>query len=226
MTLQQKKFFIKTQLSTLFFAMTLFASAGTFNYFQGWLYWGTTIVTSFMNYWTIRNNEALMAERSQVGDNSKQWDKTILGISALIYLINTVVAGLDAGRFHWSAPSPLWLSLTGVAVTIFGQTIFLSARSENSFFSSVMRIQTDRGHTICDTGLYKSIRHPGYLGMIIALMGTPLITGSMFSWIPTSVAVVLIVLRTDLEDRALQMELEGYKDYQRRTRYRLVKGVW
>lgn len=225
MTPQQKKFFFKTQLSTLFFALTLFISAGTFSYLQAWLYWATTS-TAFMNYWTIRNNETLMTERSQVGENTKQWDKIILGVSALMYLLNMLVAGLDAGRFHWSPLSPIWLNFIGIGTTISGQFIFLTARSQNSFFSSVVRIQSERGHTVCDTGLYKTIRHPGYLGMIIALMGIPLITGSLYCWIPTGIAILLIVIRTGLEDQTLQKELKGYEDYQLKTRYRLVKGLW
>lgn len=82
----------------MFFAVIIFLSAGRINYFQAWLFWGTTAFTAFLNYWTIRNNEALMTEHSHVGDDAKQWDKIILGVSALLYVVTMILAGLDTGR--------------------------------------------------------------------------------------------------------------------------------
>lgn len=109
---------------------------------------------------------------------------------------------------------------------IIGQIIFLTARSQNNFFSSVVRIQKDRGHVVCDTGLYKTIRHPGYLGMIISLIGLPFITTSIWSVIPTLIAIILLLIRTTLEDITLINELEGYDEYARKTRYKLIPLIW
>ncbi|MHB8261137.1 MAG: methyltransferase family protein [Bacteroidia bacterium] len=220
------KFLIKTLITTLIFSSILFVSAGKTDYFQGWIFLTTNIITALMNFWTIRNDSDLMTERSKVGEGAKSWDKIILGLSALTYLINVVVAGLDSGRFQWS-PNFHWsIYALGVVLTIIGNAIFLTARKENKYFSSVVRIQTDRGHTVCDTGVYKIVRHPGYSGMTISLAALPLITGSLWSIIPTTIAIILLFIRTYFEDEALKKELTGYTEYTQRTRQRLIPKIW
>jgi protein-S-isoprenylcysteine O-methyltransferase Ste14 len=97
---------------------------------------------------------------------------------------------------------------------------------ENRFFSSVVRIQTDRGHVVCDTGPYRFVRHPGYAGIIFPLFGIVLALGSIWTLIPAAVASIITVIRTVLEDRTLQEELPGYRDYARRVRYRLIPGIY
>jgi protein-S-isoprenylcysteine O-methyltransferase Ste14 len=89
-----------------------------------------------------------------------------------------------------------------------------------------VRIQKDRGHVVCDKGLYKIVRHPGYLGMIISLMGLPLITTSTWSIIPTLIAIILLLIRTSFEDKTLTDELDGYIEYTRKTRNKLIPLVW
>jgi protein-S-isoprenylcysteine O-methyltransferase Ste14 len=117
-------------------------------------------------------------------------------------------------------------SVAGLLVSFLGMGIFLLALKENRFFSSVVRIQSDRDHTVCDSGPYKVVRHPGNAGMIIGTLGLPLLFLSAWSAIPASLFIVLMVMRTSLEDTALADELTGYRDYQHRTRYRLVPGLW
>jgi protein-S-isoprenylcysteine O-methyltransferase Ste14 len=220
------KYLITTLITTLIFSSILFVSAGKTDYFQGWIFLTTNIITSLMNFWTIRNDPELMTERSKVRKDAKSWDKIILGLSALTYLINVVVAGLDSGRFQWSPDFHWSIYALGVVLTITGQVIFLTARKENKYFSSVVRIQTDRGHTICDTGVYKIVRHPGYSGMTISLAALPLITGSTWSIIPTAIAIILLFIRTYFEDEALKKELTGYTEYTLRTRQRLIPKIW
>jgi protein-S-isoprenylcysteine O-methyltransferase Ste14 len=220
------KFLTKTLITSLVFSAILFLSAGKTNYFQGWIFLATNIITALLNFWTIRNDSELMTERSKVGEGAKSWDKTILGLSALVYILNVVVAGLDSGRFQWS-PNFHWsVYALGVVLTIVGQVVFLIARKENKFFSSIVRIQTDRGHTVCDTGIYKIVRHPGYLGMTISLASIPLITGSIWSTIPTAIAIILLFIRTYLEDEALKKELPGYTEYAQKIRERIIPNIW
>ena len=186
----------------------------------------TNLVTGFMNYWTVRNDSDMIKERSKVGEGAKSWDKIILGISGLLYLFSVVLAGLDSGRFHWS-PNFHWSILTtGVILTFVGQIIFLIARKENRYFSSIVRIQSDRDHKVCDTGIYKIIRHPGYLGMSISLLAFPLITASVWCFIPIGISLILLILRTYLEDKTLKNELLGYNDYMKRTKSRIIPGIW
>lgn len=220
------KFLIKVLFTTLVFSAILFACAGKINYLQGWIYLATNIIGALMNFWSIRNDSELMMERSKVGEGAKLWDKLILGLSSLTYLATIAVAGLDSGRYQWS-PNFHWIVyVLGVILTIFGQVIFLAARKENKYFSSIVRIQADRGHTVCDTGVYKIVRHPGYLGMTISLASIPLITASIWSIIPTVTAIILLFIRTYFEDETLKKELSGYSGYTQKTKQRLIPKIW
>jgi protein-S-isoprenylcysteine O-methyltransferase Ste14 len=89
-----------------------------------------------------------------------------------------------------------------------------------------VRIQTDRGHTVCDTGPYRFVRHPGYVGLILQAVGVPILLGSFWALIPGVAAAVLISIRTSFEDRTLRAELPGYVDYVQRVRWRLIPGIW
>lgn len=220
------KYLLKTLTTTLIFSLLLFFCGGKFDYFQGWIFLITNIITALMNFWTITNDSDLMNERSKVQEGAKSWDKIILGLSALTYVISVVIAGLDSGRFQWS-PNFHWsIYVLGIALTLIGQTIFLTARKENKYFSSIVRIQTDRGHAVCDTGTYKIVRHPGYLGMTISLIGFPLITGSIWSIITILIAIILLFVRTYFEDEALKNELSGYIEYTQKTSKRLIPKIW
>ena len=157
---------------------------------------------------------------------AKAWDKALAPLMALsIGFPVVIVAGLDH-RYHWSSVLPLWLIVTGFLLIAFGYAFAAWALAENRFFSSVVRIQTERGHEVCDTGPYRFVRHPGYAGNIAALFGIVLALGSAWTLIPAAAASVIAAIRTALEDRTLQEELPGYRDYARRVRYRLLPGIY
>ncbi len=220
------QFFAKSFAGIFFFILILFISAGRMAYYQGWLYSAISILGMLMNFITIRNDPELMRERSKPAKDAKKWDRQILGLSALATLAAVIVAGLDSGRFQWSPVFQWYYCLPGIILMLTGQLLFLIAKNQNAFFSSVARIQTERGHKVCDTGLYKSVRHPGYLGMIISWVGFPFLMGSLFSIIPSFAAIVLLLVRTKLEDEMLFNELPGYAHYVEATRYRLIPKVW
>ena len=220
------KFLIKLLVTSLFFSVILFLAAGKLYYLQGFIFLTTNLLTAFMNFWTIRNDTALMGERSKVGEGAKQWDKMILGLSGITYLSAIILAGLDSGRFQWSPGFHWMIYAAGIILSISGQVIFLAARKENKFFSSVVRIQPDRAHSVCDSGIYKIVRHPGYAGMTVSLLAVPLLTGSAWCFIPIGIAVILLLVRTYLEDETLKRELPGYSDYAQKTRKRLVPYTW
>jgi protein-S-isoprenylcysteine O-methyltransferase Ste14 len=135
------------------------------------------------------------------------------------------VAGLDH-RFNWSPEFPLWLSVVGFIFISLGYAFAAWAFIENRFFSSVVRIQVDRGHVVCDSGPYRIVRHPGYAGNILPLLGIVLALSSLWTIIPAAVALVIAVIRTALEDQTLQEELPGYQEYARRVRFRLFPGIY
>jgi protein-S-isoprenylcysteine O-methyltransferase Ste14 len=136
-----------------------------------------------------------------------------------------IVAGLDH-RYYWSPEFPLWINVIGFILIAFGYAFAAWAVAENRFFSSMVRIQTDRGHVVCDTGPYRFVRHPGYSGNILPLFGIVLALDSVWTLIPAAVALIIMVIRTVLEDQTLQEELPGYRDYARRVRYRLIPGIY
>ena len=217
---------IKHFVGTFVFFAILFISAGRIDYWQGLVYVGIGVMMSVLSYTVFSIDQELLDERSKAGEGAKQWDKTILGLSFLTTISMYVTAGLDSGRYHWSPDFNRSLYVVGILMTMTGQLLFLIAQKQNKFFSSTVRIQTDREHTVCDTGLYKVVRHPAYLGMIIQSLGFPLLFGSLWSIIPIILSIILIVTRTYLEDKTLINELKGYPEYTTKTRYRIIPGVW
>ncbi len=220
------RFLIRIFIVSIAFSAVLFLCAGRMDYFQGWIFFGTNAVTALMTFWTARNDTELIKERSKVGEGAKSWDKLILGLSSLFYLIFLVTAGFDSGRYQWSPDFHWSIYVLGVVLTIAGQLIFLTAKRENKYFSAIVRIQTDRGHAVCNTGIYRMVRHPGYLGMTISLAALPLITGSAWGIIPAVLGIALLLIRTWLEDKTLKNELPGYTEYMQATQYRLLPKIW
>lgn len=167
----------------------------------------------------------MIVERSQVKADAKDWDRRLgilLSVSGLAILI---VAGLDE-RFGWTPTLLEYTVWIGALLNVMGNAIFGWAMASNPFFSSVVRIQKDRGHTIATGGPYRVVRHPAYMGQLIGSIGIPLLLGSYWALIATAALAVVIVARTAMEDRTLQNELEGYQTYAQRVKYRIIPGIW
>ena len=175
-----------------------------------------------------QRHPGILAERTkwEKNPNVKPWDKVLAPLMAIsVSFPLVIVAGLDH-HFGWSPVFPIWLIILGFILIVFGYAFSVWALVENRFFSGVVRIQTDRGHTVCDSGPYRIVRHPGYAGNILPLPGIVLALGSVWALIPAIVALIITVIRTILEDRTLQEELPGYLEYARRVRYRLIPGIF
>jgi protein-S-isoprenylcysteine O-methyltransferase Ste14 len=213
----------------LLIPLILSVCGGDFGWWQAWVY-ALLIVAAGVGGRILgeRRHPGLTAERQNVEkiQNAKAWDKVLAPLMALsISFPLVIVAGLDH-RFGWSPVFPLWLIVLGIFLTALGYAISAWAFIENRFFSSVVRIQTERGHVVCDSGPYRIVRHPGYAGNILPLPGIVLALGSVWTVIPAVVALVIAILRTALEDRTLQEELPGYREYAHRVRYRLFPGIY
>ena len=209
--------------------LVLFVCAGDIGWWQAWVYSLLFVAAGLGGrFLAERRHPGLLAERQNIDNiqTVKAWDKVLAPLMALsLSLPLVIVAGLDH-RFGWSPAFPLWLILLGFFLIAFGYAFAVWALVENRFFSSVVRIQTDRGHVVCDSGPYRIVRHPGYAGNILPLLGIVLALSSLWTLIPAAVALVIAVIRTALEDRTLQEELPGYKEYARRVRYRLFPGIY
>ena len=209
----------------LMFAL-LFVIAGQWDYGQGWLYIGVTCSVLVAMGLIASRNPQLIEERLKPGAGMKGWDKVYFALSTPMYFLALILGALDTGRFHWSGEWPSVVYGLAVALYLLGQAVFIWARTTNGNFSSVVRIQTDRGHTVCKSGPYRYVRHPGYVGGILFGIAGPMMLGSAWAVIPQVIAALLLVWRTSMEDRTLQAELPGYAEFTRETKYRLLPGVW
>ncbi len=209
-------------------ALILFGSSGRLDWGMAWVYVGLTTAFSLGSRIIMqRKNPELIAERGQFSkkEGIKPWDKVLMPFGVIVAIVMLIIAGLDK-RFEWSPNLPLLLHINAFVITALGYSLGTWATAVNRFFSAVVRIQRDRGHTVVSSGPYRLIRHPGYAGAVVTSLATPLMLGSLWALIPAVLAVCLIIIRTALEDRTLQEELEGYHDYAERVRYRLLPGVW
>ena len=204
----------------------LFFSAGTLRWPAAWWYIGLyVLMLAGASVLMIPHRREVIEERSKGATGGKRWDYWLTQLMIIPTLGTLIVAGLDQ-RWSWTPPLPLWLRLFGVLLFLVGYGLVLSAMYANKFFSQVVRIQTERGHVAVTNGPYRIVRHPGYLGMIISLLGAVFLLDSLLGLLCFILYLVLVTLRARLEDRTLLAELPGYTEYAARTRFRLLPGLW
>lgn len=220
---------IRLVLVYLFIPVVLFVCAWDIGWWQAWVY---SLLINLVGIggrlWAEHCHPGLLVERAKFkkAPGVKPWDKILAPLMAIsIAFPLNIVAGLDH-HFGWSAAFPTWLTVIGFVLIVSGYFFAMWAMAENRFFSGAVRIQTDRGHVVCDSGPYKIVRHPGYAGNILPLPGIALALGSVWTFIPAAVAFIIVVIRTELEDRTLQQELPGYREYARRVSYRLFRWIY
>jgi protein-S-isoprenylcysteine O-methyltransferase Ste14 len=207
------------------FGVILFSLAGRLNWWEAWifliLYMGGILANGL---WSLRHNPEVINERGRVGTNAKAWDKVIGGFYTLFLVGTFVLAGLDA-RLAWSAV-PLWAKILGGLAFVVSLAITFWAMQANTFLSTFVRIQDERGHTTITGGPYHYVRHPMYVGILFMSLGMPLLLGSWWALVPGVLNVVLFFIRTSLEDKTLLAELPGYAEYSQKVRFRLIPGIW
>jgi len=204
----------------------LFLASGRLDWTWAWVFLGIYLAGILVNsLFMLRGHRETMAERGRPKE-MKKWDMAISGVWAVAqYLLLPLIAGLQV-RFGFGQDLPLAWHLAGTALFALGLGLFSWAMIANAFFSTVVRIQSERGHSVCRSGPYRIVRHPGYAGAILQGFGVALVLGSTCALLPAVLAAVMMVLRTFFEDRTLQAELPGYRDFVQETRYRLLPGVW
>lgn len=211
--------------SALFFVLALaalFGSAGTFAIAVFWIY--LAILAAIFVASILWLDPDLARERMRPGGKQPP---LALRLFAGVMVLHWIIAGLDRGRWHWSDTVPLWLQVLGLIALAGSYAFCIWAMRVNRFFSSVVRIQSDRGQYVVTSGPYAVIRHPGYLAGIVVVLASGVALGS---WIATAFLVVtslpFLFYRAITEDRILQAELPGYRDYAQRVRWRLIPGIW
>jgi len=187
-----------------------------------WIFGAVAI--AFVMYVTSASDPTLIPERMRPGGPTA--DRGALALIRLFATIELTIALLDIGRFHWSDTVPPQLRAPAMVVFAAGMMLIARAMVTNRFFSTAIRVQTDRGHLVVTSGPYAIVRHPGYLGMIVVVPAQALALGSWYALAPALVYSMLITRRAAVEDRYLREHLEGYDAYAERVRYRIVPGVW
>jgi protein-S-isoprenylcysteine O-methyltransferase Ste14 len=206
--------------------VALFWSAGQINWWAAWA--AIAVWLAFytaMDILLLRFNPELMAERLNPPKGAKTWDRAIMSLLRLTQLVRYILAGLDQ-RYGWTVGFPVAAQLVGLVVCVLSYALLAWAMTSNAFFSQIVRIQSESGHTVVSHGPYRYVRHPAYVGMILFELAMSFLLASWWSLLASGLCSILIILRTALEDRTLQVELTGYVDYTRRVRYRLLPGIW
>jgi protein-S-isoprenylcysteine O-methyltransferase Ste14 len=200
----------------------LFASAGSFAIAAFWVYLAILAVVFAAAFAML--DRGLLQERMRPGGRPTPLGLRLLNV---VLLAHWIIAGLDRGRFHWTDNVPLWLQGLALLLIAAGYTLVFWAMLVNRFFSSVVRIQSDRGQHVVTGGPYAFVRHPGYSAGILIVLASGIALGSWLAAV-FLVAVVLpfLLYRVVNEDRVLQSRLDGYADYARRVRWRLAPGIW
>lgn len=202
--------------------------SGRWDWWQAWVM-ASFFLLSFIISRAIaaRKMPDILKERADYAtqSNTQPWDKWLSPVVAFGSVFILFVAGLDE-LFGWSPDLSLGLELLGLALIVVGYTVGSYAFVENAFFSGTVRLQPERGHTVVQSGPYAWVRHPGYMGSLIASAGMPLLLDSLWAFLPVIVFGFFFVLRTRLEDRFLRENLAGYSEYAKEVRYRLFPGIW
>lgn len=218
------KFLIKFIIFETVLALVLFLTAGTFLWFDAWMIiiiYNIFVILTCFYLW--KKDPELLEKRSKM-EIKEKFDKIVILVIFVSVIVLFLIPGLDY-KFQWSKVS-LFVKIFGYICFLISVLINFLVTKENTFLSKVVEIQEERNHKVITTGLYKFVRHPMYTSVILMLISLCLSLGSFFALIPASIAVIAFIYRTKREDDFLKENLEGYEDYSKRTRYRLIPGIW
>jgi protein-S-isoprenylcysteine O-methyltransferase Ste14 len=219
---------IRSVLGALVFALFLFPPAGTLNWPGAWIFLAIFILCGVaIGVWLLRADPDLLAARmaSPMSRDQRPRDRAIILVIMILFFSWFVFMALDARRYGWSHVPP-WLQVVGavlVAVSFWGNIGVLRA---NSFAAVNVRVQSERGQTVAQTGPYAVVRHPMYAWILPLMVGTPLLLGSVWGLLWLILFLPLLAARAIGEETVLMEGLPGYRDYAARVRYRLIPGIW
>lgn len=202
--------------------------SGQWGWWQAWIMAAVFILAFIVSRaLAVRRTPDILKERANYGqhENTQPWDQWLSPLVAFGSVFILLVAGLDV-RYHWSAGFSLLVEMVGLVLILVGYVLGSYALIENAYFSGTVRIQAERGHKVVSSGPYGWVRHPGYLGSLVASLGMPLLLDSAWAFVPMIILGVFFIIRTSLEDRFLQKNLPGYRSYAQKVRYRLLPGIW
>jgi protein-S-isoprenylcysteine O-methyltransferase Ste14 len=205
----------------------LLISAGTVEWINAWGFAGFCALFHVIGGTVLAKvNPQVLNERGKlIQGNTQSFDKIWVVSYILFVSIASCLAGLDAVRFEWSHMS-LELVIIAAIIYVSASLLWLWAMAINPHFETTVRIQEERNHQVCTSGPYKFVRHPGYVSFSAMIVSSSFVLGSWWANLPNGVVVILLMIRTSFEDKFLQKELKGYKEYAKITKYKLIPFVW
>jgi len=202
--------------------LIFFWSAGTFNYWQAWAYMALlSLPMILMMFYFIKNDPALLERRMKMREQQEE-QGLLIKLFSLFFLATFLLPGFDR-RFGWSNP-PVWLVIVALALVCVGYVSFFFVLRENSYASRV--IEVEEGQKVISSGPYALVRHPMYTGVLLMYGVSPLALGSTWGMLPMILLPILLAARILNEEKVLREELEGYKEYTQKVKYRLIPGIW
>jgi protein-S-isoprenylcysteine O-methyltransferase Ste14 len=213
----------------LLFPVILLFLAGDWRWTEGWLFSIIFYVMCSANLLYLHfKDPALLKERfgSPIQKEQKTWDKVVLLLFFLEFLVWFAIMPLDAHRFGWSPVFPLWTRITGVILLIFAMALLFEAMRENTFAAPVVKMQRERGQHVISTGMYGIVRHPMYAGAVLLFISAPLLLGSVYGLALGLLLIVTIAARSVGEEAMLKQELDGYSDYMKNVKWRIIPFVF
>jgi protein-S-isoprenylcysteine O-methyltransferase Ste14 len=207
--------------------LIFFLASGEISILRAWIYIGIyTIGGLIIGIILLKKSPKLLNYRGKIQEGTKQFDKYVI-FSYFIFaiVITPFVAGIDR-RLNLNESLPFFYLYMGIILYIFSAIFSTWPMLHNPFFEGTIRIQKEKNHNVINTGPYKIVRHPGYLGMFLGSISLPLSLGSVLAFIPLIIMIVLIFIRTYYEDKTLQKELTGYSEYCNEVKYKLIPFVW
>ena len=218
-----KKRLIQVFSTFIIQGILLFVFAGTIRWYWAWLFMFLGIIILCINYFVLPIE--VMEERGRKKENVKKWDKILTSINIIPMLGIFIFSGLDY-RFHWSASQDISSHVLGLLIYFLGSMLFTWSMVSNKFFSTMVRLQNERGHEVATSGPYRYVRHPGYVGFILMVLAIPFALGTLYGLFLSGIVTILFIIRTALEDLTLKKELKGYLEYSEKVKYRLIPYIW
>lgn len=221
--------FIFSIIYILMFPVLIILLSGDLFWIEGWLFniWFVSMSAGVIIYLYFKDPELLAERYRKPGTGGeKLWDRYFLFVFLILFMAWFVIMPLDAKRFMWTANFPLWLKVIGGVLLLPGTFLTYRAFADNPYASAVVRIQTERKQHVVSTGVYSFVRHPMYLGGVLYLIGAPMLLGSKYGILLGVIMSFLLAVRIIGEEKALVEGLEGYANYEKKVKYRLIPYIW
>ena len=213
---------IKIILGIVLVGLLIFLPAGTFNYFNGWLLMGILFIPMFIAGIVMMIKSPELLKRRLDAKEKLGEQKSVIKFSGLMFVVGFILAGLDF-RYSW-LPIPSFVSIIGSILFIIAYLLYAEVLRENAYLSRTIKVE--KNQKVIDTGLYGIVRHPMYMATLILFLAMPLVLGSIISFVVFLIYPFIIIKRLKNEEEFLEKELNGYKEYKEKVKYRLIPFIW